>query len=292
MPMTLDQACTPRPSVFDPNLRDTVYNLDELGTVDASRFFAENYVTEGMQILLSEAFKRLEGRSENAPGAFLLSQSMGGGKTHNLIALGLLAKNPSLRSKVMSSFYTPGTLGTVRVVAFSGRTTNTPFGIWGEIAKQLNNFEALRDFYQPLRPPGDKDWVELLRGEPVLILLDELPPYFEAQRAVKVGATSPDAITTTALANLLIAMSSGNLPNACIVLTDLHGSAYGVCVCQSGVGSRASSVLQTRGFEAEFLANPAASPRPFQEFPSCASPPSIPTSPACVCFSSLSPMTA
>ena len=41
--------------------------------------------------LLSDAFDRLEGRTQNAPGAFLLRQSIGGGKTHNLLVLGLLA---------------------------------------------------------------------------------------------------------------------------------------------------------------------------------------------------------
>jgi hypothetical protein len=227
VPPTLPEACTPRASVFDPNIRDTVYNIDELTTIDPERFFAENYLTDGMRTLLSEAFKRLEGQSENAPGAILLSQSMGGGKTHSLIALGLLARNPRFRARVMAGFSPPGALGAVRVVTFSGRKTNTPFGIWGEVAEQLNRREAFRDFYQPLRPPGDADWIELLRGQPVLLLLDELPPYFEAARATTVGATTLDVITTTALANLLVATTSGRLPNVCVVLTDLRGTAYG-----------------------------------------------------------------
>ncbi len=227
MPKTLLDACTPRPSVFDPTIRDTVYDLDDLDQIDPDRFFAENYITDGMRQLLSEAFKLLEGKSDSAAGAFLLSQSMGGGKTHNLLALGLLAKYPKLRQPVMGSFYTPGPLGAVRVVTFSGRKTHTPFGIWGEIAEQLNRKDVFKDFYSPLKPPGDDDWIALLRGEPVLILLDELPPYFQAARAVPVGATTLDDITTTALANLLVAVSSGKLPNACVVLTDLRASAYG-----------------------------------------------------------------
>ena len=141
---TLAQACVPRSSVFDPAIRDTVYNIDDLGTINADRFFTENYLTDGMKTLLSETFKRLEGRSENAPAAILLSQSMGGGKTHNLLAVGLLAKYPSQRARVMGSFYSPGSLGTVRTVAVSGRKTNTPFGIWGEIAKQPGPTHLIR----------------------------------------------------------------------------------------------------------------------------------------------------
>src|SRR5579859_7532106 len=147
---TLEQACTPRQSVFDPAISDTVYNIDDLPRIDAQRFFKENYVTEGMRLLLTEVFKRLEGKSQSSSGAFLLSQAMGGGKTHNLIALGLLAKQPNLRPPVMNGFYTPGPLGAVRVVAFSGRNTNTPFGLWGEIAKGLNRHDVFKDYYQPL----------------------------------------------------------------------------------------------------------------------------------------------
>lgn len=226
MAKVLQQACVPRRWVFDPSVRDTVYDIDDLDQLDPGRFFAENYVTKGMQQLLTEVFKRLEGKSGNAPGAFLLSQSMGGGKTHNLLALGLLAKYPKWRQPVMGNFYTPGPLGAVRVVTFSGRKTNTPLGIWGEIAGQLNRREVFKDFYSPLLPPGDDDWIDLLRGEPVLILLDELPPYFQAARARQVGMTTLDHLTTTALANLLVAVTSGKLPNACLVLTDLRASAY------------------------------------------------------------------
>ncbi len=89
--VSLAEGCTPRASVFAQRGQDTVYDLDRLGQVEPGAFFAENYVTEGMRLLLTEAFKRLEGRSASASGAFLLSQSMGGGKTHNLFALGLLA---------------------------------------------------------------------------------------------------------------------------------------------------------------------------------------------------------
>lgn len=225
-PRTLKSTCVPRRSVFDAGTRDTVHNIDDLSRIDAQRFFEENYVTDGMKLLLSEAFKRLEGQTDNASGAYLLSQSMGGGKTHNLLALGLLARNPGLRQQAMGAFHQVGSLGAVRTVTFSGRNTGSNLGIWGEIADQLGKRDVFKDFYSPLKPPGVAEWVELLRGEPVLIMLDELPPYFEAVRAQTVGATSLDVITTTALANLLVAIDSGELPRACLVLSDLRSSAY------------------------------------------------------------------
>jgi len=148
---TLADLCKPRASVFDKARLDTVYNLDDLPT-NPDEFLSENYVTEGMRILLSEAFNRLEGKTTSASGTFLLSQSMGGGKTHNLITLGLLAKYPKYRKQVMADFFKPGDLGAVTVVAFSGRKTSTPFGIWGEIAEQLNRKAVFNEFYSPLKP--------------------------------------------------------------------------------------------------------------------------------------------
>jgi hypothetical protein len=60
--------------------------------IDANEFFAENYITQGMRLLLTEGFRRLEGRSE----VFKLAQAMGGGKMHNLITFGLLRRHPGL----------------------------------------------------------------------------------------------------------------------------------------------------------------------------------------------------
>ncbi|HOH73524.1 MAG TPA: DUF499 domain-containing protein [Syntrophales bacterium] len=223
---TLADLCKPRVSVFDKARLDTVYNLDDLPTIDPDEFLSENFVTEGMRVLLTEAFNRLEGKTTSASGTFLLSQSMGGGKTHNLITLGLLARFPKYRKRVMADFFKPGELGAVTVVSFSGRKTSTPFGIWGEVAEQLNRKAVFNEFYSPLKPPDPNRWVELLRGEPVLILLDELPPYFEAARAVAVGDTYLDRLTEIALANLLVAVNSNKLPRACVVITDLSGTAY------------------------------------------------------------------
>ena len=80
--------CEPRASVFDTAKRDTVLDLTDLieKRIEPAEFFEENYVTEGMNTLLREVFRRLEGKSEQ--GVFYLKQSMGGGKTHNLLTLG------------------------------------------------------------------------------------------------------------------------------------------------------------------------------------------------------------
>src|SRR5690606_25107040 len=122
---SLRQLCTPRQSVFDAQRRDTVLDLTDLAgnAINPADFFAENYITSGMQVLLEQGFRRLEGQSDQ--GVFLLKQAMGGGKTHNLLALGLLARHPEYRQQIMGKFFTPDpALGPVKVVAFTGRETD------------------------------------------------------------------------------------------------------------------------------------------------------------------------
>ena len=222
---TVKQACTPRASVFDPTRRDTVLDLGDLidGRIDPAEFFAENHVTEGMRTLLTEGFRRLEGKS--AQGVFKLTQAMGGGKTHNLLALGLLAGHPDYRAGVMGGFYTPDPgLGPVRVVAFSGRESDAPLGIWGAIAEQLGRKEQFNDYYAPLAAPGQTAWVNLLRGEPLVIMLDELPPYFVNAASKSIGNSDLSAVTTTALSNLLVAVGRDELRHVCLVISDLKAS--------------------------------------------------------------------
>jgi len=223
--LTLKQLCTPRAVVFDPQKRDTVLDLSDLiaGELEPAEFFAENHITEGMRVLLEQTFRRLEGKSDQ--GIFKLKQSMGGGKTHNLLALGLLAMHPTFRPQVMSGFYDPDPmLGEVKVVAFSGRETDAPFGVWGALAEQLGKKELFKDLYSPLRAPGQKAWETLLAGERLLILLDELPPYFQSAKAIAIGNSDLADVTATALSNLLVAIGRPGCERVALVMTDLSAS--------------------------------------------------------------------
>ncbi|MBN1569786.1 MAG: DUF499 domain-containing protein [Acidobacteria bacterium] len=224
---TLKQLCKPRKSVFDKERRDVVLDLTDLieEKIKPAEFFGENWVTGGMRHLLREAFRRFAGRS--ASGVIKLTQSMGGGKTHSMIALGLLAKHPELRKPVMGDDYGEKDLGPVRVVAFTGRESDAPLGIWGAIAEQLGKKEAFKDYYSPLSAPGQTAWIRLLEGEPLLILLDELPPYFEAAKAKTIGNSDLAAVTTTALANLLVAIGKDALSNVTVVISDLKATYSG-----------------------------------------------------------------
>lgn len=221
---TLRQLCKPRNSVFDSSRRDGVLDLTDLieKKINPETFFDENYLTNGMRRLLKEAFQRF---ADNSPqGVFVLTQAMGGGKTHNMIALGLLAQYPNLRKQVLGDHYNQSALEKVRVVAFTGRESDAPLGVWGAIASQLNKKEVFNEYYSPLSAPGQTAWMNLLRGEPLLILLDELPPYLENARSRTIGNSDLARVTTTALSNLLVAVGKNELSNVCVVISDLKAT--------------------------------------------------------------------
>jgi predicted AAA+ superfamily ATPase len=230
----LKELCIPRESVFDPKRRDTVLDLADLiaDRVKPEKFFDENHVTEGMGTLLKHAMRRLEGKSDQ--GVFKLKQAMGGGKTHNLLVLGLLARYPEYREAVLANIHQPDPdLGSVRMIGFSGRESDAPLGIWGSLAEQLGKKEYFKDCYSPLQAPGQKAWENLFAGETVLILLDELPPYFENARSRAIGNSDLAQVTATALSNLLVALGKESCSRVCLVITELAVGRH-IDICPRG----------------------------------------------------------
>jgi hypothetical protein len=226
--MKLKELCKPRPSVYASDRRATVLNLDSLlkAQIDGSEFFEENYFTNGMMTLVDRAFRRLSG-IHSGSSMFMLSQAMGGGKTHSMIGLGLLASDPVLRRKVLGDDDPAPRLGKCRIAGFNGRSTDAPGGIWGSIAEQLGKAEQFARYVSPLlSAPGPEAWKQLLGGEPLIIFLDELPPYLEYAAAIPAGTVDLSVIITTALANLFVAVADSDLNNVCVVVSDLAGTNF------------------------------------------------------------------
>lgn len=239
--IAISEILKPRGNVFSDTTREDVLNLTDYAEnrIDAYKFFSENFQTQGMTILFETAFSRFKGESDT--GVVKLTQAMGGGKTHSMLALALLAQTPDLREKIMGKPYAG--IGEIKIVTFSGRE-NEDFGIWGSIAEQLGKKEFFKDYYSPLKAPGEKSWVELLKDDKILILLDELPPYLENAKSIMVGNSDLSKVTMTALANLFTALGKEQLANVCLVFSDLK-AAY-----ESG-----SELLQSSFRELEAEAN-------------------------------------
>ncbi len=72
------------------------------------------------------------------------------------------------------------------------------------------------------RAPDENDWVNLIGDEPVLILLDEMPPYFDNALTISVGSGNLAKVATYALSTLMSAAL--RLPRLCLVVSNLSGT--------------------------------------------------------------------
>ena len=227
MLLTVKDACELHPMALDYSMSEQVENLsDAIATTSATarEFFGKNYVTKGMETLLNQGLRRLGGKSDQA--VFELKQAMGGGKTHSMIALGLLARNSELRDEIVPEIARAAAFGDARLVAVNGRLGFEETFVWGEIANQLGKSAQFSKFWRDgAKGPSETDWIELIGDDPTLILLDELPPYFDYAVTRVVGDGNLAQVTTYALSNLLAA--SLKLKRCCIVLSNLSGSYEG-----------------------------------------------------------------
>ena len=221
---TIRDVCELHPNALSIRLSDQIEQLDELigEEGDGTAFFERTHITQGMQDLISEGIARLASASSQA--VFHLKQAMGGGKTHLLVGFGLLAKHPTLRSKYCAGMSHADGFDAAAIAAFNGRNSPNHY-FWGEIAEQLGKGDEFSAFWTAgPKAPDEKDWIKLLEGDrPVLILLDEVPPYFHYLNTEKVGNGTVADIATRAFANLLTA--AGKKKNVCVVVSDL-AAAY------------------------------------------------------------------
>jgi hypothetical protein len=217
---TVRDACQLQPNALSVKLSDQIEQLDELITMegDGSAYFEKTHITQGMQDLISEGLARLAGASSQA--IFHLKQAMGGGKTHLLVGFGLLAKHPALRQKYAAGVAYADAVGSANIAAFNGRN-NPDHYFWGEIANQLGRGADFRRFWSGgPEAPSEADWLDLFAGDqPILILLDEMPPYFHYLNTRQVGGGTVADIATRAFANMLTA--AGKKKNVCVVVSDL-----------------------------------------------------------------------
>ncbi len=222
---TVKQACRFNPVIQDYRMSQGIENLADLinDAGDGNEFFSRNYVTHGMEQLFREGMLRLSGKSDQA--VFELTQAMGGGKTHMMIALGLLAKHTHLRTEVLSADLNERLdFGNARIAAFNGRNNPDNY-IWGDIATQLGESEKIKQHWiSGPKSVDQKKWKEIIGDTPTLIMIDELPPYLDNASTQVYGSGTLANMVVYSLSSLMSAALE--LPNCCIVIANLSGS-YG-----------------------------------------------------------------
>ena len=196
---------------------------------DADSFFAASYLTNGLKSLLEDVLGRLAGAEGNR--VLRLQTPFGGGKSHTLAALLHAARSRTALDALPEAAGLPRPEG-VRVAVVDGQffdSTNgkqTPDGdisartLWGWIAWALGGregYELVRAQDEARVAPGGDALVDLLRGGPSLILLDELLQYLISAGGIRIEQTTLRDETLLFLQRLTVA--AGNVGNAALVFS-------------------------------------------------------------------------
>lgn len=217
------EACILQKGAMEITVGDQIEELDQIiKNTDGDSYFEKTFVTDGMKTLLCKGIARLAGRSNDA--VFHLKQAMGGGKTHLMVCFGLLAKDKELRSKKIPLVPHCQEFDSAIVAAFNGRNHPKSY-FWGEIARQLGREDMFAQYWTGGPKSPDKSaWLNLFNTikDPLLILLDELPPYFHYYSTQTLGNGTIADVATNAFANLLAAAKDKN--DVCIIISDLNAA--------------------------------------------------------------------
>jgi len=239
--VSLFEAVEPRADVLRGALTDAIFaaNLDEVvgetapdAYGDAEVFFTSTFPSGGLKSLLNEALGRLGGVRPDSASVIRLETSLGGGKTHNLIALYHAAKGRLDEARAVE-FMDPALLpagpveqigvfvgtgaGATTFPAVDGVAART---VWGYLALQLGGtagYELVRIDDEGLTAPGAAALKQLLAGRPRLILIDEIARYYLTAKGKEVASSNLARQTTAFLMALMEAVDAQ--PNAVLVIT-------------------------------------------------------------------------
>jgi len=190
---TVLETCQPRNEVLRGELREQQFaaSLTRVFRREAdpvygepTSFFQNTYPTGGLKSLLREALGRLTGRKGANSPVIRVETSFGGGKTHNLIGLLHVCREPEV-ARQFPDFVPTDLLPDkpVRLVAgVVGGDLDPANGVdhgkvrtytlWGELAFQLGGdegYEVVRESDEQRVAPGTQVWEKLIGGEPALV---------------------------------------------------------------------------------------------------------------------------
>ncbi|MDR3540486.1 MAG: DUF499 domain-containing protein [Desulfosporosinus sp.] len=219
---TIRSACKLQPKALEIYVGDQIELLDQIiHDTNGQEYFKKTFITDGMKTLLLKGMARLAGKSNDT--VFHLKQAMGGGKTHLMVGFGLLAKDSALRDTQIGSIPYQSDFASAKIAAFNGRNNPHTY-LWGEIARQLGKESLFREYWESgAKAPDEQSWINLFDGdEPILILLDEMPPYFHYYSTQILGQGTIADVVTRAFSNMLTAAQKKK--NVCIVVSDLEAA--------------------------------------------------------------------
>ncbi|MCY4521844.1 MAG: DUF499 domain-containing protein [Caldilineaceae bacterium] len=233
----------PRKEVLESTLDESIFAAN-LGTVlqgtappvygDPAEFFSRTHPSSGLKALLNLCLGRLAGAQPDAPPIIRIDTNLGGGKTHNLIALSHVVQgglDAASAERLLSSpvRHTLGQMPGVRLAAFVGTdhgVSASESTMWGLLANQLGGASG----YALVRPddvgrtaPGTATLAELLGNDPNLIVVDEIAQYLQKADGVEVGKVTLADQTLTFL--MALCEAAARVPRTVLVLTTTQDSS-------------------------------------------------------------------
>jgi predicted AAA+ superfamily ATPase len=212
---SLFEVVEPRDDVLAGELTESRFaaSLEEVitGTApdaygNAEQFFIGTFPSAGLKSLLNEALGRIGGGKPDGASVIRLETNLGGGKTHNLIAL-LHAARGHLDPVRAAEFMDPALLPREpvdQVGAFVGVTSGAqsfpevagiaPRTVWGYLALQVGGaegYQLVRRDDETLTAPGSDALKRLLGGRPSLIMIDEIARYYRVAKGPHGGCGRP-----------------------------------------------------------------------------------------------------
>jgi len=204
---------------------DDIYN-------DPKLFFDLTHVTKNLAGIYEDVLSRMS--SGGSRPLLVIDTTFGGGKTHTLVALYHLFSNPDIAKKnaelkrILSALDLP-TIPDISLVAIdchnisSVKMPGKARTIWGEIGRQLDQYDLIKTYDQEMRRPDADTLAKLINStnKPVLIMLDELVNYLKDAKAEAVGKQNLAEVTVSFFHTLTDVIV--NSKNAMLIIT-LPGS--------------------------------------------------------------------
>ncbi len=224
---------TPAESVFAANLADAVAGSAPLVYSDPEKFFQRTHPSLGLVDLLRVALGRLSGVRPDEPPVIRVDTNLGGGKTHNLIALCHACRGgiPPGREEVFLGADGKDLLRTasdIRLGIFVGTdagVSRSDKTLWGRLSQQIGGdigYALLQADDEGRTAPGAEKLKTLLGDGSNLVVIDEIAHYLEKAKGIKVGETTLARQTLTFIMSLCEAAAQS--PRTVVVITTTQDS--------------------------------------------------------------------
>lgn len=194
-PIWNPQACIPKQDIIEgkylqAELALDLYTIAE-GTAkppyhNPESFFKATHPTTTLKQILQDTLDHLAGTKTINP-VLLFDAGFGGGKTHTMATIYYAAKNPT-NPEIRKILGTTPTTKNVRTVVIDGsayggkgvkRGENYYKTIWADFLYQLGETQLAKESDTPEGLPDRQTITQLLKKQPTLILMDELPKYLD-----------------------------------------------------------------------------------------------------------------